>query len=324
MQTLETQIDNLEAFNAKVSKFENQLFDVITLPLLPIPVYKGKKFKFDSEGKRIQFNNPTHVGIYKSSGGNALGVVGKVFNPIQPKMLFSELADCLYENKISNIDKLQYSEFKDGSKIMFKIPIKTMSFTNLRGKIDETDMFLNLCTGFDGMTKTTMSIGSYRLICLNGMRGYKTEFAVSFKNAKGNNGKALNLIADIKKGIQGIDTFGEFLQELNSKKVVNKNVVNGFVLRALGYQDKVKEELSNRSQNIIDKLHASIELEFNRTGASLFGLLNGVTHYTNHIAEPTSLTREEFINLGTGASLNDRAQELVSEMAKKGNQIVLV
>jgi hypothetical protein len=49
----------------------------------------------------------------------------------------------------------------------------------------------------------------------------------------------------------------------------------------------------------MDKINESIELEFSRTDAA-FGLFNGITHYTNHVASEKADDLTEYIYLGTG------------------------
>ena len=72
-------------------------------------------------------------------------------------------------------------------------------------------------------------------------------------------------------------------------------------------------ELGTRKQNILSAVQESIALEFGRTGSTLWGLVNGITHYTNHVASTTD--RNDYLLTGAGLKLNDLAQKVAYEMA---------
>ena len=65
---------------ATANQIESKLFDVVKLQLHP-----------NIEG----FISPNNYGLYKGTGGNALGVVGGAYEPTQPKLLSNGLLECL-------------------------------------------------------------------------------------------------------------------------------------------------------------------------------------------------------------------------------------
>jgi Domain of unknown function (DUF932) len=72
------------------------------------------------------------------------------------------------------------------------------------------------------------------------------------------------------------------------------------------------ETMSSRKQNIITDIHRSIERETIELGNNLFGLFNGITHYTSHIRRQKSLV---FCNaFGTSADFNHRAFTLCENL----------
>lgn len=289
-------LSNIASGNANIESIKGKLFDVVKVPLIT-----------GLEG----FENPDSFGVYRATGGQALGSVGKDFTPTQPKLLFDEFENCLYQTD-ANFNDVTYLELKGGKKIVFEAPIKKMGFTNLRGQEDEMIVKINLATGFDGLTKTSLFISCFRLVCSNGMKAWRTEFAVSFKNTKGNVGKASSLCNDIAKATDSINDFEEYIKQLN-RTSVDKAKVEEFLMKTIGYNNSLKEELGTRKQNILDLVQESIELEFSRTGATLWGLVNGITHYTNHVAKTDD--RNDYVLVGGGLKLNDLAQKVALEMA---------
>jgi hypothetical protein len=289
-------LSSISSGNANMENIKGQLFDVVKMQL-------KTGFK--------KFENPNSFGVYKAKGSQALGTVGSDYTPTQPKLLFDEFENCLYQTDC-DFNDVKYLELKGGKKIVFEAPIKTMGFTNLRGQEDEMIVKINLSTGFDGLTKTSLFISCYRMVCANGMKAWKTEFAVSFKNTKGNVGKASSLCNDIAKATDSINDFEAYIQQLN-RTSVDKAKVEEFLMKTLGYNQSLYSELHGTKKAILDNINESIELEFSRTGSTLWGLVNGITHYTNHVAKTED--RNDYLLVGGGLKLNDLAQKAALEMA---------
>lgn len=253
------------------------------------------------------FDAPEAYGMYRTTGGSCLGVVGNTYNPTQPATLFDNLIECLDGQNI-DLSKLSYSEMKGGSKIKFTAPYKTVSFKNLRGQEDESIISINLQTGYDGLTKTSLYLSMFRLICSNGMKANATEFSTAFKNTTGNAHKINNLCGDVAKSLHMYNDLESIILHLNGQPVKSSDITT-FVQQLTGI-NPTDSDTSTRSRNIYDQMLNSIEIEIQRTGASKWGLLNGVTYYTNHVAATEN--RQEYILLEKGASLNNDAFKLLT------------
>lgn len=289
-------LSDLQSGNANIEAIKGNLFDVVKVPLLT-----------NLEG----FDNPDSFATYRSTGGAPLGTVGKDFTPTQPKLLFDEFENCLYDTD-ARMQDVKYLELKGGKKIVFEAPIKTIGFKNLKGEQDEMIVKINLATGFDGLTKTSLFISCFRMVCTNGMKAWRTEFAVSFKNTKGNVGKASSLCYDIAKATDQINDFEAYIKKLDRAQV-DQAKVDEFLFKTIGYNEAIRSELGTAKKNILDAVQESIALEFSRTGSTLWGLVNGITHYTNHVARTDD--RNDYLLVGGGLKLNDLAQKVALEMA---------
>jgi hypothetical protein len=292
-------LKDLQNGQKNIEAIKTQLFDVIKTP------YKTGIKKYP---------NPNNAfGVYKKNGGEDawLGNVGKDFTPTQPKLLFEDFESCLYDTD-AKMQDVKYMELKGGSKIVFEAPIKTIGFKNLKGEQDEMIVKINLATGFDGLTKTSLFISCYRMVCANGMKAWRTEFAASFKNTKNNIGKASSLCYDVAKATDQINDFEAYLRKLD-KVQVNQAKVDEFLLKTLEYNQSMYSELHGSKKAILDNVQESIALEFSRTGSTLWGLVNGITHYTNHVAKADD--RNDYLLVGAGLKLNDKAQKVALEMA---------
>lgn len=284
-------LENIGGQMENFAKIQSQLETIVKVQLHP-----------NLEG----YEAPKSFGIYKESGGKALGVTGDVFVPTQPSLILDSLLDCSVD-----LSKMTYHEMKGGAKVRFQIPLKTIEFQNARKVGDVTDVSLCVQTGFDGLTKTTMYLYTHRLICTNGAKNSKTEFEVSFKNTKGNQGKVLGLCNDVSRAVQQFDGVKDLYKALDRVQV-NQEIVNEYLKKVADLDIHKSEEWKPITQNRYDAINESIALEFQRTGTTLFGLYNGITHYTNHVAKGSD--SEDFIFVDNGAKLNDKALAFVSEL----------
>ncbi len=200
---------------------------------------------------------------------------------------------------------------KDGAKVRFQIPLKSIEFKNARQVGDVTDVSLCIQTGYDGLTKTSLYLYTHRLICTNGMKASTTEFQASFKNTKGNAGKIVGMCNDVQKAVMQLDGLKDLYLALD-KVQINQQIVDEYLKKVADLDVNLSEEWSTRKQNIYDRINESIALEFGRTGATAFGLLNGVTHYTNHVVSGSD--NPDFIFVDNGAKMNDKALAFVSTL----------
>lgn len=278
-----------------LQKVKQQLFEVQKVQLHP-----------NIEG----LESPLSYGVYKKSGGKPLGVVGKDYMPVNLLNLFNDFENSLLETDV-NLNEVEFREFKDGAKVRFKAPLKTIGFTNLRGIQDESVIYLNLQTGFDGLTKTSIYLSMFRMVCTNGMKALKTEFTLSVKNTIGNTGKINFMVNDVRRAVNSANDIQPLLEQLN-RRTVTQTEIDQYLLKVTGMDRKTIKDESTRKQNIFDSINKSVGLELSRTGNSLFGLLNGITHYTNHGTNKIDVEQHIFIE--SGLQMNDKAQAVALEM----------
>lgn len=283
-----------------ISGIENQLFNVVELPLTPI-------------SNDAKYENPTVRGLYKDQGGKPLGVVGANFNVTQPKALFDAFIECFGEIKTLDIGTLKYQETKGGSKIRYRVQVADYGFKNAVGKTDDVKTYVTLTTGYDGLTKTSLALECFRIICTNGMRVLGTSKTLSVKNVKGNAGKIESICSDLHKVVSKTGEIQEYFKFLNSVNV--KEIQVQKVIKAtFGYNRKT-EDISTARLATLDEIEASIALEIGRTGGNLWGLLNGITHFTNHGGRNKS-DRTDYVYQAGGLRINDKAQKAIAELAK--------
>jgi hypothetical protein len=253
------------------------------------------------------YNSPDAYGIYKSNGGNALGVVGKDFEPMDLHLFLDSIQHSVLQSNLNlDLSKLTYTEYRGGSKVAFRIPFKKYELkTPMVG--DTLETALEFRTGFDGKTKISLGFYSLRLWCKNGAKNWQKDVDLSMKNTKGNVIKVSYFTNEILKAAEMTKNHVELLNQ-SVLKSVNQKDIDTFLTALTGYDVKEYNDLNTRKRNILDAINQSVAIEMQNTGANLFSLLQGVTRYTTHnLAEGD----QETILFASAAKMNETAHQLV-------------
>lgn len=285
LESIENQFANIEAIKAQV--------------------IQAKKVQLhpNIEG----FESPNNYGIYRHTGGKPLGVVGHVFNPMDLGLFVDTISSSILECGADlDLSKLKYTEFKEGAKVQFEIPYKSFQIKSpMVG--DVLDTKLTFSTGFDGLTKTSLSFFANRLWCSNGAKRWDKDIELSVKNTINNQAKALLYCSEIAKCLLDVEKYVERLNELTTKAITQADI-DKFVTKLTGYDVKDYNKQSTKRQNILDKINQSIAIEMQNTKVTEFSLLQGVTRYTTH---ELAKGNEEALMFDNAAKLNAKAHSLL-------------
>lgn len=227
------------------------------------------------------FDSPEAFAVYRKSGGKPLGVVGRVFEPPNLNHFLDSIVKSVVECCPDyNLGDLKYTEYKDGSKVSFDLPSKDFE---VKSKLigDSYQTKIHFFTGFDGLTKSSISFSVLRLVCLNGAKSWQKDLELSFKNTLGNAGKLEYFGNQIIQLRHNIDTYKESLNKLAEKTVTQKEI-DTFMKSVLGYNQSEYKDLTTRKRNILDKINKSVAIEQRDLGTNLYSLLQGITRYTSH------------------------------------------
>jgi hypothetical protein len=129
---------------------------------------------------------------------------------------------------------------------------------------------------------------------------------------KGNQGKIVGMFNDVVRCMQEVGKVSELYQIMN-KVEINQDAVNTYLKRVCDIDMAKYGDYTKQKQNTIDLINQSIELEIGRTGATLFGFYNGITHYANHSINTKDT---DSIITGVGSKMILKAENLMLELAK--------
>jgi hypothetical protein len=253
------------------------------------------------------FESPEAYGIYRNTGGSALGVVGSQFMPCDLELFLDAIQLSVLESNMDlDLTKLVYTEYCGGAKVGFKLPYKKFEIkTPMVGDILETS--LDFRTGFDGKTKMSIGFYSLRLFCSNGAKNWRKDVDLSLKNTTNNQAKLMTFTNEIITAAAEVENYINLL-DMSALKNLKKSDIDKFLTTLTGYSVKDYTELTTRKRNILDKINQSIAIEIQNTGASYFSLLQGITRYTTHELAKNDI---DSILFSSANQMNEKAHQLV-------------
>lgn len=256
------------------------------------------------------FNSPESFGIYRHTGGNALGVVGSRYEPQDLELFLDSVTHSLLDcGQNYDLSKLQYKEYKGGQKVSFEIPSFEFQIQSpVKGDVFQSK--IQFFTGFDGLTKTSITFSVLRLWCTNGAKSWQNELTLSFKNTKGNVGKTGMFCNEIAKIDTQIGNYRDLLQKAADRKVTQPEIDN-FMFAVCGVNQKTYNETNGKARAIFDRINASTLIETNELGNTAYALLQGITHYTTHHLSDGNIDGIQFDN---AANVNKLAHIAINEL----------
>lgn len=153
----------------------------------------------------------------------------------------------------------------------------------------------------DGTNSLKFGDTSINIICMNTFNAAKKELKNKLRHTISIHDKIDEYIREINGVIEGEKTIFEKLIKLSEIPVTKESIAR--VVKAVTKVDITKnEDISTYARNRATELTNSISLELNRQGQTMFGLFNGVTHYTSHVMPTPSRNnaRMESKYLGSG------------------------
>ena len=271
-------------------------------------IFVAKKIKLHPN---IQgFNSPGSFGVYKSNGGDALGVVGKSYNPANMELILAGFLKALEVTEL-DINKVKYNEFLGGRKVSLSIPLPTKKLERSPMKGDIVERKVQVVTGFDGKTSSQTVASILRCWCDNGSTTWESASSLKYKNTKGNDIKILSMAASIEHSVKSSNFELQTLDNMFDVELTT-DMKNAFIKKVTGYDMKEYNEMKTGRRNILDAINQSIGIELSNTGNNLFGLYNGITRYTTHNMAKGDLDKMFFSN--TITKYNTNAMKMSREL----------
>lgn len=310
------QQNNIENILNRIENEANKGYDRVREVMYGLPIFldipERAPKRVDGFDPDAVIETPDGQLIYDNKG-NFLGRTGARYESLQPKDFLAMIVNAVETCEVDlDLSKMNARRRNKGRIVELRIPTGIHRFTNAAGNEDETEIFISFETGAGGVARTRGGVYTHRFICSNGMMlsagGQETLLA---KHTTRKNIEALAWCDELLRVMEEVKTHRERVEALDKIKV-SKQRVQAFAQKLVGVDPK-KGITSKRQEGRLEAVRESIAVEFQRTGATAWGLLNGATYYTNHVAGFTGdgERKEGFILDAQGRKTNDLAQELV-------------
>lgn len=243
-------------------------------------------------------------GIFRNDSGGWLGTVGPRYTPMQNSDLAETIIDAC---EGVGIEAKRGGSLRGGQRVYIQAQL-TDEYIGRSG----VKRYITALNSHDGTTAIAFGSTNTVVICENTFHmAYKSGGLTRFLHTA----SAKARIEAAMKELRDAMTNEQKLID-NYKRMADVTVEEGMVRRILldiikkGFGADENEKLSTRRTNQLVSLNSAIEREFVDEGPTLWGLFNGVTRYTNHIAAPKAEKMDYLMN-GAGYDLNLVAYDAV-------------
>lgn len=235
-------------------------------------------------------------GIFRNDTNDWLGTVGKQYRPFQNW----EMAEALVKSaKELDLDITRGGALRGGKKIFMQIPLEAH-----RIGADKIKRYITCLNTHDGTSSIAFGSTNQVVSCSNTFHhAYRSRDMSKFRHSSGSKAKVEEAISDMRVAL-GLDK--ELMKKFDAMADISlrDEIFAGVLNRVFDIDlDKKESEYSTRKLGTVKEVSSAIEREIKEKGSTLWGLFNGITYYTNHVA-PHRSTKEEHIMTGSGYETN--------------------
>lgn len=267
---------------------------------------KQSPITFQSNGLKVY---PERLVNYRDDSGEPLGIVGENYKVVQNSTAFAFL-DSLIGDSVESF--IEAGSYKGGAVVYIRVKISgSLIFAGNENDVGEK--FIDFKTSHDGSICLSAHLVALRLICKNGLMGFKKLAGAARRHTPN-----LNL-ESIRESIGLMNSQFSLMEDL-SRKMASEHFDPSYfpkVLQEIGVipNSANKSKATTRALNIIDEVTSRF---YNGEGSSLvgskgtrWGAYNAITEYVDHFRGSDS-RRKESAFIGSGSTIKQNALEVLS------------
>jgi phage/plasmid-like protein (TIGR03299 family) len=242
-------------------------------------------------------------GIFRGDNHKWLGTVGKQYQPFQNYDLAATLIDA---SQGVGIEFNRGGLLKEGGKVYLQAELPAEYI----GKSD-VKRWITALNSHDGTSSIGFGSCSTVVVCQNTFyRAYRE--IQKFRHTTTAKNRIEAAIADMRSTLALDNKLMEDFKRMADKKL-NDELTEKVLQSCFDLQPEKKlRDYSTRKIKILDDVRAAIEREVELEGKTIWGLFNGITRYTNHIATPAH-EKTDYIMSGSGYKTNLTAYNEIME-----------
>jgi phage/plasmid-like protein (TIGR03299 family) len=227
----------------------------------------SKEPLFTQDGKETE-----SYGLYRSDNKKWLSTVGNQYQPLQNSTLVETLVDAC--------DSLGFKEIRtghlqDSRKVFIQIALED-DFVGKSG----IKRMLTALNSHDGTAAVGFGSTNTVVVCQNTFHmAYKDLRKI--RHSMSAEERVREAMAELKMSLTNDENLMRKFKKM-SDVAVTKSAIEKIMERCFEIDINDKSEKNKRSLNRAEDIATAIETEFDLEGATMWGLFNGVTRYTNH------------------------------------------
>lgn len=243
---------------------------------------------------------PDHRAILRSDNNFPIGMVGSRYLPLQNSFAFS-FFDTVCDKHDAKYDKAYVID--GGHKVILEA---TVNGPIMIRKNDEVRRKIRLINTFDGSSPFLVQFSVWRMICKNGLMGWRLENKCSVTHTKNAEIRAAEALRVLGASIKYFEKF-ETQCKVLAQKIMDKKMVDKFIKECFG------EKGSTRQENQINKVKELYEAGSGTGKGTGWDMYNAYVEWIDHFRSADEETR--LANAIVGASyLKEHAFDVVSTL----------
>lgn len=239
-------------------------------------------------------------GLFRSDNHSHLATVGSRYTPYQNY----ELAEALLEaTSMVDMKISRGGELNEGKRVYLQAELPDVYI----GKSDMKRWITGL--GSHGLNSVALGSTGTVVVCQNTYLMAYGELS-KFRHTKTIKERVLEFVEGMKKALRLdndlVDTF-----KVMATSSIKDDIFADVLKKCFEVElDSKPDSISTRKRNQLKSVERAISTELELEGATLWGLFNGITRYTNHIAVAPE-KRTEYIMDGKGYDTNLMAYKTI-------------
>lgn len=255
-------------------------------------------------------------GLFREDTKKWLGTVGKQYAPYQNSSLVETIVKASHN---INTD-ISGGSLSGGKKVYLQLQLEDEQIEN-----DTVKRYITALNSHDGTTSIAFGSSNTVVVCQN-------SFYMAYKdlNKVRHTHTADAKIKIIREKLENAMLSDSLLMD-NYKRMTEAPIEKSIVKTILSeifsenFDNGLTKDISSKKRNQMKTFNTVIEKECASHGASLWGLFNAVTYYTNHIKPKNKNEKTEYIMTGAGAKLNFKTYEnIINYMDSKQKTSILI
>jgi phage/plasmid-like protein (TIGR03299 family) len=254
-------------------------------------------FYSSSEGTPVLCQDK--VAIVRSDLDIFLGIVSRDYETVQNSVLLSKVQP-LVDEGVLTIENIGY--LNNGAKVFVQAKV-TQDFQVLG---EDYSSYVTLVNGHIGNTAVALGTSNTRIWCSNTFVMAYKDLGARFRHSEGVNTKVLES--------QEVLNYVNGAMEVYSKQVE----VLASNTCTIGSFHKAIEAIHGKELEKMRNIEVLNNLFYNGTGTegkTYYDAFNAITEFGSHKSRRTVEGRFNYVNFGSGARVNQRAMEVLTEFA---------